>query len=52
MKLNKYKDWKAVIFTDRTILKKDLQLMSAEQIRGLTELEVEPTKRKGYYKAK
>lgn len=50
MKLHECKDWKAVIFKDRTILKKDCPYMSAVQLSELAETEVEPTKRKGYYK--
>lgn len=51
MKLHECKDWKAVIFSDRTILKKDCPYMSSVQLYELAETEVEPTKRKGYYKA-
>lgn len=51
MKLHECKDWKAVIFQDRTILKKDCQYMSSVQLYELAETEVEPAKRKGYYKA-
>ena len=51
MKLHECKDWKAVIFSDRTILKKDCPYMSGTQLHELAETEVEPTGRKGYYKA-
>ncbi len=52
MTLQDCKDWKAVILDDRTILKQDTKLMSADQIVALVKLEVIPTDRKGYYKAK
>ena len=51
MKLHECKDWKAVRFPDRTILKKDCPYMSGTQLHELAETEVEPTNRKGYYKA-
>jgi hypothetical protein len=50
MKLKECKDWKKVIFSDRSILKKDLKLMSKEQIESLMNLEVSATKQKGVYK--
>lgn len=53
MKLHECKDWKAVVFNGRTILKADCRYMSATQLHELAELEVEPVKgRKGYYKHK
>lgn len=53
MKLHECKDWKAVIFSDRTILKKDCRYMSATQPHYLAGTEVEPVpRRKGYYRAK
>ena len=52
MKLQDVKQWKAVIFKDRTILKQDVQYMSADQIQQLMETDIEPTDRKGYYKSK
>lgn len=55
MKLRECKDWKAVVFADRTVLRKDCRFMSAGQIHDLYELEVEPLQmkgKKGYYKAK
>ena len=53
MKLHECKDWKAVHFNDRTILKADCRYMSAVQLHELAETEVEPIEgRKGHYKAK
>lgn len=52
MKLKECKDWKKVIFDDRSILKKDLSLMFKSQIDNLMNLEVISTKQKGVYKAK
>lgn len=52
MKLKECKDWKKVIFDDRSILKVDLSLMCKWQIDSLMNLEVVSTKRKGVYKAK
>lgn len=51
MKLHECEDWKAVIFPDRIILKKDCPYLSGTQLHELAETEVEPTGRKGYYKA-
>lgn len=51
MKLHECKDWKAVIFPERTILKKDCPYMSGTQLHELAETEVEPTGSKGCYKA-
>lgn len=51
MKLHECEDWKAVIFPNRTILKKDCLYLSGTQLHELAETEVEPTGRKGYYKA-
>ena len=42
MKLCDCKDWKAVHFPDRTILKKDCPYMSGTQLHELAETEVEP----------
>ena len=50
MKLKECKDWKKVIFNDRSILKKDLALMSKWQVESLMNLEVIATKQKGVYK--
>ena len=52
MKLKECKDWQGVFFEDRTVLKKDTQYMSAEQVAALGEVEVRPAKRKGYYDAR
>ena len=53
MKLHECKDWKAVHFENRTILKNDCRYMSAVQLHELAEQEVEPIKgRKGHYQAK
>ena len=53
MKLHECKDWKAVHFNGRTILKADCRYMSAVQLHELAETEVEPiANRKGHYKAK
>jgi len=53
MKLCECKDWKAVHFKDRTILKADCRYMSAVMLHELAETEVEPiTNRKGHYKVK
>lgn len=35
MKLKDCKDWRVVFFDDRTVLKKDTQYMSAEQVAAL-----------------
>lgn len=51
MTLQECKDWKAVILDNRTILKQDTKLMSADQVIALANLKVIPTDRKGYYKA-
>ena len=40
MKLKECKDWTAVVFSDRVILKKDLPLLSKEQRDSLMELDV------------
>lgn len=50
MKLKECKDWKKVIFDDRSILKVDLSLMSKWQIDSLMNLDVIATKQKGVYK--
>lgn len=50
MKLNTCADWKSVKLDDRTILRSDLEFMSAAQVAALGELEVVPGGRKGYYK--
>ena len=53
MKLHECKDWKAVVLSDRTILKADCRYMSAYQLHILAETEVEPIpNRKGYYRPK
>ncbi len=53
MKLHECKDWKAVHFKDRTILKADCRYMSAVMLHELAETEVVPiTNRKGHYKVK
>lgn len=49
MKLKDCKDWKAVIFDDRTILKQDLKYMSSEQIESLKNIDVIKGTRKGCY---
>lgn len=52
MKLHECKDWKAVHFNERTILKPDCRFMSAVQLHDLAETEVIPIDgRKGHYKA-
>ena len=50
MKLKECKNWKKVIFDDRSILKVDLALMSKWQVESLMNLEVITTKQKGVYK--
>ena len=40
MKVKDFKNWKKIIFNDRIILRDDLRLMSAEQIKNLEEMEV------------
>lgn len=50
MKLKECKNWKKVIFDDRSILKVDLALMSKWQVESLMNLEVIATKQKGVYK--
>lgn len=45
-------NWQGVRFSDRTILKKDLKLMSQQQREALENIEVIPTDRKGFYKVK
>lgn len=52
MKLKECKDWKKVIFSDRSILKVDLSLMSKMQVESLLELEVISTKQKDVYLVK
>ena len=53
MKVQDTKDWKAVHFQDRTILRKDLKYMSFDQAASLLDVEVEPVKgRSGHYKDK
>ena len=49
MKLKDCKDWKAVIFDDRTILKQDLKYMSSEQINSLENIDVIKRTHKGCY---
>ena len=49
MKLKDCKDWKAVIFDDRTILKQDLEYMSSEQINSLENIDVIKGTHKGCY---
>lgn len=39
-KVKEFKNWKRIIFEDRTILKSDLQFMSWEQVNALDDLEV------------
>lgn len=51
MKLHECKDWKAVHFDGRTILRKDCLYMSGMQVKELWGTEVEPMKAKGHYKA-
>lgn len=48
MKLKDCKDWKAVVFDDRTILKKDMKLLSKEQQNDLLEVEVTEIGRRTY----
>lgn len=51
MKLHECKDWKAVHFNGRTILKSDCRYLSAVQLHELAEIEVEAVaNRKGHYK--
>ena len=50
MKLKECKNWKKVIFDDRSILKVDLALMSKQQVENLMNLDVIATKWKGVYK--
>jgi len=49
-KLAECPDWKKVIFSDRAILRKDLELFSKWQIEALMEVIVEPTKERGVYR--
>lgn len=52
MKLKDDKNWKAVHFTDRTVLRSDWYLYDKydwEQLTGM--IEVIPMKNKGHYKA-
>jgi hypothetical protein len=51
MKLKEDKNWKKVIFNDRSILKGDVKLMSKEQAESLLNLEVKETEYKHVYKA-
>lgn len=52
MKLHECKEWKAVHFNERTILKTDCRYMSVVQLHELVETEVIPIdNRKGHYKA-
>lgn len=51
MKLKNCENWKAVCFDDRTILKDDTRFMWVEQVKSLLEVEVEPTRRKGFFRA-
>lgn len=39
-KVKEFKNWKRIIFEDRTILKSDLRFMSWNQIKALDDLEV------------
>ena len=45
-------NWQGVRFSDRTILKKDLKLMSQQQRMALENVKVIPTDKKGFYKVK
>ena len=45
-------NWQGVRFSDRTILKKDLKLMSQQQREALENIAVIPTDKKGFYKVK
>ena len=40
MKVKDFKSWNKLVFSDRTILKIDLQYMSSEQKNSLNELNV------------
>ena len=51
LKLKDISGWKAVIFTDRTILRTDLRFYTPWEIEQLCKVIVEPMKREGYYKA-
>lgn len=39
-KVKEFKNWKRIIFEDRTILRSDLKFMNWEQIKALDNLEV------------
>lgn len=52
MKLKDVPSWNKLIFSDRTILRKDLNLMAKFQIEALMELEIESTNHKNTYKVK
>ena len=45
-------NWQGVRFSDRTILKKDLKLMSQQQRVALENIEVITKDKKGFYKVK
>lgn len=47
MKVNDFKSWDKLVFSDRTILKIDLQYMSSEQKNSLNELNVIRVANKG-----
>lgn len=47
MKVKDFKSWNKLVFSDRTILKIDLQYMSSEQKDSLNELNVIRTTNRG-----
>lgn len=47
MKVKDFKSWDKLVFSDRTILKIDLQYMSSEQKNSLNELNVIRVANKG-----
>lgn len=50
MKVKELSKWTAIRMDDRTILASDLDVMSLDQKQAISELDVEETGRKGYYR--
>ena len=51
MRVQDVKDWKAIHFQGRTILRKDLKYMPYDQAASLLDVEIEPIEgRKGHYR--
>lgn len=48
MKVKEFKNWNKLIFSDRTILKIDLEYMSSEQKISLNELNVIRSENRGH----